>query len=92
MNVTIKRHAAAYKPPPDAIALLWGALEGVRHEQLSFVRAGDRITARARDQPAGVDNDEWRERCRRSALSIVADVCERTPALELDWFAIATED
>jgi len=68
--------------------LLWQRLADSRNET-SFAKVGSEIWATwAVDAPSSMERDERAEIGRRAVLEIVRDACERTPELELDWFAI----
>lgn len=68
--------------------LLWQRL-GASHDDASFAKVGPEITATwGEDAPASMERDERAEIGRLAVLEIVRDVCERTPELQLDWFAI----
>jgi hypothetical protein len=75
--------------PANAIDLLWQRL-GASHDEVSFAKVGDEIRATwGEDVPVSMERDERAEIGRRAVLDIVRDACERTPELELDWFAFS---
>ena len=72
--------------------LLWQHL-GTRRDDTSFAKVGSEIRARwGSDESPSVGRYERAEIGRRVVLEIVRDVCERTPELELDWFAVVAGD
>jgi hypothetical protein len=88
MRYRITRHATA-SAPVDAMSLL-GRRIGRRRDDVLFSHAGAEIRARLdRDEPIAMTRDERADIGRRAVLEIVADVCERAPELELDWFAVS---
>ncbi len=61
-----------------------------RREDVAFSRIGSEIRARVdRDDAVWMTQDERVEIGRKAVLDIVRDVCERSPELKLDWFAIS---
>jgi hypothetical protein len=90
MQFKITPHAN-YKPPPDALELLWQQL-GPSRDEVSFAKVGALITARTgEDAPVAMTRDERAEIGRRAVLEVVRDVCARAPELESDWFAVSSE-
>jgi hypothetical protein len=88
MKFRITRHATA-SPPEDALDLLSTRI-GRSRDDVRFARVGGEIRANLdRDDPVSMTNDERTDIGRRAVLEIVADVCERTPELKLDWFAVS---
>jgi hypothetical protein len=88
MKFRITRHATA-SPPEHALDLL-SARMGNRHEDVSFARVGPEIRANLdRDDPVAMTHDERTDIGRRAVLGTVAEICERAPELELDWFAVS---
>jgi hypothetical protein len=84
----ITRHAAT-SPPEQAIDVLAERI-GSRRKGVSFRRVGDEIRVNIdRDDPVHMTQDERVDIGRRAVLEIVADLCERDPELELDWFAVS---
>ena len=82
---------STFKPPDDAIELLWTRL-GPRHEDVSFARVGAEIKASLEDDaPVAVTRDERVDIGRRAVLAIVLEVCEDSPELRSDWFAVGFE-
>jgi len=85
----VQDHASCgIAPPADAIDLLWQRLD-VSHDEASFARAGAEIVATWGEDAPSSTRDERAEIGRLAVLEIVRDACERTPELELDWFAVA---
>jgi hypothetical protein len=84
----ITRHSA-FKPPDDAIELLWQRL-GARRDEVSFAMVGDEIRASVgEDAPVAMTRDERVEIGRGAILAILLDVCELAPELKSDWFAVS---
>ena len=87
MTFRITRHSGA-SAPADAIELLWERL-GLRHEETSFSRVGVEIRARWGEAEASSARDERVEVGRGEVLEIIQSVCERTPGLDADWYAVS---
>jgi hypothetical protein len=86
----IARHSA-FKPPEDALELLWQRL-GTSREEVSFAKVGSEIKASVGDDaPVSMTHDERSDIGRRKVLEIVTDVCELAPELKSDWFAVSAE-
>jgi hypothetical protein len=84
----ITRHTA-FKPPDDAIELLWQRL-GASRDEVSFAMVGDEIRASVgEDAPVAMTRDERVEIGRGAILAILLDVCETAPELKSDWFAVS---
>jgi hypothetical protein len=76
--------------PPEALELLAQQL-GARRDEVSFAKVGSEIVATwGEDVPSSMERDERAEIGRSVVLEIVRDVCERTPELRLDWFAVSS--
>jgi hypothetical protein len=70
------------------VDLLWRRL-GASHDEVSFAKVGPEISATwGEGVSLSMERDESAEIGRRAVLEIVRDVCERTPELEFDWFAV----
>jgi hypothetical protein len=88
VKFAITRHSGA-SAPADALALLWGRLEGQRFEDVAFVRGGYEIGASfGQEAPISMERDEREEVGRLAVLKCLRDVCESAPELHLKWFAI----
>ncbi len=88
MDFTIAPHSG-FKPPADAIEQLWAVLGSARDEA-RFARRGADITATwGEDAPISMERDERADIGRRAILSIVRDVCETTPGISSDWYAVS---
>jgi hypothetical protein len=83
----ITRHSGT-APPADAIELLWDRL-GARHEETTFSRVGVEIRAMWGEADASSARDERVEVARGEILDIVRGVCEQTPELNYDWYAVS---
>lgn len=88
MRFRISRHSG-FAAPADAVDLLWQHL-GAKRDEASFAKAGSMIRAEwGADAPASLKRDEREEIGRGVLLEIVRDICERTPGLKSDWYAIS---
>ena len=89
MKFLIGPHSGSLSTPPgDAIDLLWQRL-GESRDEVSFAKVGPEISATWGDDASPSRMREERaEIGRRAVLEVLRDVCERSPELELDWFAI----
>jgi hypothetical protein len=84
----ISRHSG-FSAPADAVDQLWQHL-GPKREEASFAKVGNVIRAEwGADAPVSLERDEREEIGRGVLLEIVRDVCERTPGLKTDWYAIS---
>ena len=87
MQFRISLHSGSGSPP-DALSLLAERL-GSSREGFSFAKAGGVITATWReDGPSSRTEEERAEIGRQAALGVVRSVCEGTPDLKLEWFAV----
>lgn len=88
MQFRITPHST-YSPPDNALDLLWERL-GTRREEVMFERVGVEIRARTgEDAPVSMTSDERAHIGRRAVLAVVGEVCEETPGLNSDWFAVS---
>jgi hypothetical protein len=88
MRYKITRHAAVR--PPDRVMDLLGERIPARREGVLFTRAGEGISARLDgDEAVGRTHDERSEIGREAVLEVVGEICERSPELKLDWYAVA---
>jgi hypothetical protein len=75
--------------PPDAIDRLSQRL-GSSVDDAFFTRVGNEILATwGEDAPVAMERDEREELGRLALLKIVGEVCEESPDLSVDWFAVA---
>lgn len=82
---------STFKPPDDALELLWQRL-GASRDEVSFAKVGAEIKASVEDDaPVAMTRDERVDISRRAVLGIVVDVCDGAPELKSDWFAVAFE-
>ncbi len=87
MVFKVTKHGSA-SPPQNALDLL-GELIAGRRDDAYFKRAGSYISARLdREEPVAMTQDERNEIGRRVVLEIIGDVCERTPGMKLEWYAV----
>jgi hypothetical protein len=76
-------------PPEHALDLLSERI-GRRCEDVSFMRVGSEITAKLdRDHPIAMTRDERIHTGRRLVLDAVGEICDRSPELKLDWYAVS---
>jgi len=84
----ITRHSG-YAAPSDALELLLRRL-GARREEVSFTMVGSEIRARWGDDDGDRTTRETKAEIGRwEVFEMVRDVCERSPELETDWFAVS---
>lgn len=89
MQFRITPHSV-FDPPADAVERLWQRL-GSSRDELSFAKVGGEISARTdEDAPVSMTRDERVEVGRRAILDVVRDVCDGTPDLKSDWFAVSS--
>jgi hypothetical protein len=88
MRFRVVRHAAV--AAPDRAMRLLSERIPERREDVCFSKLGEDLGAMLdRDEPVWVTQDERAEVGRRAVLEALAEVCERAPELELDWYAVA---
>ena len=88
MNFRISRHSG-FAAPVDALDLLWQRLGGDR-DGIRFVQVGSEIRATWREPASAPREREVRAEIGRLAvLHVVFDVCERSPELKSDWYAVS---
>ena len=88
MTFRITRHSG-YAAPRDALELLLRRL-GARHDEVSFAMVGPEIRARWGDDTGDSTTREiMAEMGRWAVFEIVRDICERSPELQTDWFAVS---
>ncbi len=75
--------------PPDALDLLFEQL-GPRRGGARFSRGAAEIRVSwDEDAPVSMERDERAEIGRIAVLEILGEVCDRTPGLKLDWYAVS---
>jgi hypothetical protein len=88
MEFTITTHTG-YGAPADAIESLWGCLRATSVEEAAFAMGHDEIKATwGYDEASRAVLEERAEANRRALLEVVCELCDRTPGLESDWYAI----
>jgi hypothetical protein len=88
VDFTITLHSG-FAAPPDALDRLWERLGHSRGEaQFAMGAAAIRATWGA-DVAVSMERDEREGIGRLAVLEIVRDICEQTPELKLDWFAVS---
>ena len=85
MRFRITLHSG-FRPPEDALDLLFERLGSFR-EGVRFSKLTGEIRATLSDEGSR-ERDELEEIGRSQVLDIVSAVCERTPELQSDWFAV----
>ncbi len=84
----VTRHTAL-TPPDQAMSLLSERLPN-RCEDVSFsIACGEIGASLDRDDSVSVTHDERVEIGRRAVLGALEEICERGPALKLDWYAVS---
>ena len=84
-------HHSGFAAPADALDLL-SVRVGTRREGISFTKVGNAIRAMtSEDAPVSMTRDERIEIGRRAVLDVVREVCEGSPELNSDWFAVSPE-
>ena len=83
-------HHSGYAAPPDALDRLLEQL-GDRRGEVAFSKASEAELAAVWevDVSNAMTQDERADTGRRMIFEIVRDVCEVTPGLDIDWFAIS---
>lgn len=90
MRFRITRHSG-FSPPEEAPELLLQAL-GPQRDGARFSKVGAEIWANVEsDAPVAMTHDERVDIGRRAVLEMVREVCEGTPGLNSDWFAVGSE-
>jgi hypothetical protein len=75
--------------PPDAIDRLAAQL-GSSVDDAFFTQVGREILATwGEDAPVAMERDEREEVGRLALLEIVGEVCERSPDLKVEWYAVS---
>jgi hypothetical protein len=92
MEFRITTHTA-YGAPVDAIESLWPHLQAAGIEDATFAKGRDEIRANwGYSEASQAIREEVMDRERRAVLEAVCEVCDRTPELEPDWYAIGPVD
>jgi hypothetical protein len=89
--VTFKiTYHSGYTPPTDALDALLERLGAVR-DRVSFSKPGatEIIAVWDADVSSAMTQDERIETGRRMIFDMVKDVCEYSPPLDVDWFAVS---
>lgn len=70
--------------------MLWQRLDG-NHESVVFAKEGPQIVARIEDDvPVAMTSDERNAIGRGLVLGVVDEVCEGSPELSSDWYAVSS--
>jgi hypothetical protein len=90
VRFTIAIHSG-HGAPPDAIARLASALGPERDE--AYFTTGEReiYATWGDDVPVSMERDEREEVGREAVLEILERVCETSPELHYDWFAVSAQ-
>lgn len=84
-------HHSGFAAPADALDLL-SALVGARRDGVSFAKVGPVIkVTTSEEEPVSMTRDERIEIGRRAVLDVVREVCDGSPELKSDWFAVSPE-
>jgi hypothetical protein len=90
MRFRVTRHTAV-KPPDDVLDLLIERLPARRGDVI-FERSGSEIRARLdRDEAVWETQDERVAIGREAVMAALADVCDASSGLKLDWFAVSAD-
>ena len=88
VNFRITAHSGS-GAPSDALELLLERL-GPRREEARFARGtGEIRVSWGEDEPVSMESDEREEIGRLAVLGVLEEVCDRSPELRLDWFAVS---
>lgn len=88
MRFRITLHSG-FAAPADALDLLLQQL-GTDRDDVLFAKVGTEIRVIWKEEvPISMECDEREEIGRLVVLNVVCDVCERTPQLKSDWFAVS---
>jgi hypothetical protein len=84
----ISRHSG-HAAPAEALDLLWPRLDG-DHRGVRFERLGNEIRATwTQHAPTATERKVREEIGRRVVLDTVCGVCDSSPELKSDWYAVA---
>jgi len=84
----ISRHSG-HQAPAEALDLLWARLEGVQRG-VRFERLGSEIRATWKgDAPASMERKVREEIARRSVFDLLCEICEGSPEIKSDWYAVS---
>jgi hypothetical protein len=76
--------------PPDHVVELLREQIPKRREDVLFSRVGGEIRARLdREESGWRTPSESSEIARQAVLDAVGEVCDRSPELKLDWYAVS---
>ncbi len=88
MEFTITTHTG-YDAPAGAIESLWDGLRATSVEDAAFAMGHGEIRATwGYDEASRAVLEELAEPNRRALLEVICELCDRTPGLESDWYAI----
>jgi hypothetical protein len=84
----ISRHAG-HQAPAEALDLLWPRLDGNQHG-VRFERLGSEIRATWKDDaPASMERKVREEIARRAVFDLLCEICEGSPEIKSDWYAVS---
>jgi hypothetical protein len=81
---------SGFNAPDDALDMLAERLGRSREEARFQRRSTDIVAMWGDDVPVSMESDEREELGRLAVLGILEEVCESSPDLRLDWFAVST--
>lgn len=80
-------HHSGTRPPADALDRLLAKL-GPERENVRFTKAGSELRADWRGGASAMSHEQS-EMGRRAVFEMVRDICERSPGLDVEWFAVS---
>jgi len=81
---------SGFNAPDDALDMLAERLGHAREEARFERRSTDIVATWGEDAPVSMESDEREQVGRRAVLGILEEVCESSPELKSDWFAVST--
>jgi hypothetical protein len=84
----ISRHSG-HQAPAEALDLLWAKLDGNTNRDVRFDRLGSEIRATWKgDAQTSVERKVREEIARRAVFDLLCDICDGSPELKSDWYAV----
>jgi hypothetical protein len=85
----ISRHSG-HAAPAEALDLLWPRLEGNNHRDVRFDRPGNEIRATWKGGvQTSVERKVREEIARRAVFDLLCEICDGSPELKSDWYAVS---
>jgi hypothetical protein len=81
---------SGFNAPDDALDMLAERLGRSRDEASFERRSTDIVATWGEDAPGSMESDERKQLGRVAVLGIVEEICESSPDLKRDWFAVST--